>query len=422
MANHHCRPQPAALRLLAHPSRRRPVREIVERWAGKVNRLIDSFRRVMKRPIQMLASLMLAVSTNAHASLTFVEAQVIPNCHGNDVLLVDCSGNGHPDAIVANGSADKPLPSKLWINDGSGHFRDSGQDLGCAKSWSISCGRTHRGGATDLFIANGDWNHGDASHLWINDGQGRFNRSSVIFDTANTSCAVLGDLNGGGVMDLFVANHPYADGHGGGCEVWLNNGDGGFINTGQHLAPISAPRRVKLVDVDGDGSLDAIVLNAAGQDNAIFINDGKGHFTKSPENIGQGENIDVAVGDIDNDGKADLVIAKGAWGKTPKGIEVWHNEGNGHFVRRQCLGTNDVYGVAMADLNGNGYVDIVAVCGPDQPNQIFLNNGKGFFVDAKVDIGKGGNKVAIADLNHDNLPDLLIVGDDCARVLLQFRP
>jgi hypothetical protein len=57
-----------------------------------------------------------------------------------------------------------------------------------------------------------------------------------------------------------------------------------------------------------------------------------------------------------------------------------------------------------------------------QPNQIFLNNGKGFFVDAKVDIGKGGNKVAIADLNHDNLPDLLIVGDDCARVLLQFRP
>jgi len=88
MANHHCRPQPAALRLLAHPSRVVSA-EIVERWAGKVNRLIDSFRRVMKRPIQMLASLMLAVSTNAHASLTFVEAQVIPNCHGNDVLLVD---------------------------------------------------------------------------------------------------------------------------------------------------------------------------------------------------------------------------------------------------------------------------------------------------------------------------------------------
>ena len=367
----------------------------------------------------LVITLILSLSTKVHASPVFVEAQVIANYHGNDVVLADCNGDGHPDAIIANGAADQPQPSKLWINDGTGHFLDSGQDLGCAKSWSVTCGRTHSGGATDVFIANGDWTSGDASHLWLNDGRGQFTRSPASFRTANSSCALFGDLDGDGVLDLFIANHPYADGHGGESEVWLRNRDGRFIDTGQRLAPSSAPRRVKLVDVNGDGALDAIELYAGGQENVIWLNDGKGHFENSHENIGRGENIDVAAGDIDNDGKPDLVIAKGAWGKKPQGVEVWHNEGNGHFVRRQCLGANDVYGVAMAKLDGDAYVDIVAICGPNQLNQIFINTGQGLFVDAKAEIGKGGNKVAIADLNHDNLPDLMIVGDDCARVLLQ---
>jgi hypothetical protein len=200
----------------------------------------------------------------------------------------------------------------------------------------------------------------------------------------------------------------------------MNDGHGGFVDSGQRLEVSRAPRRVKLADVDGDGELDAIVLFADGA-NVILLNDGKGKFTKGRVEIGHGENIDVAVGDLDNDGKPDIVIAKGAWGKKPKGVEIWHNEGAGRFVMQMRLGNRDVYGVALADLNGDNALDIVAVCGPGQANQIFINDGKGNFVEAIADIGNGGNKVAISDLNHDGLLDLFIVGDESATIWLQHR-
>jgi hypothetical protein len=368
----------------------------------------------------VLVGWFLSLSSAASPTLSFVKSQVIDNPHGNDVVLADFGGNGNVDALIANGSADQPLVSRLWTNDGTGKFHDSGQALACAKSWSVVCARLRPGGANDVFIASGDWRLGDTSNLWINDGKGRFTCSSVNFGRANSSCAALGDLNGDDLVDLFLANHPYADGHGGECKVWMNDGHGGFVDSGQRLEVSRAPRRIKLADVDGDGALDAIVLFADGA-NVILLNDGKGNFTKGRVEIGQGENIDVAIGDLDTDGKPDIVIAKGAWSKKPKGVEIWHNEGAGRFVMKARLGNHDVYGVALADLNGDNALDIVAVCGPGQANQIFINDGKGNFVEVAANIGTGGNKVAISDLDHDGLLDLFIVGDESATIWLQHR-
>jgi hypothetical protein len=61
----------------------------------------------------------------------------------------------------------------------------------------------------------------------------------------------------------------------------------------------------------------------------------------------------------------------------------------------------------------------VLVNGTDQPNKIFLNNKHGHFYDSKIKIGNGGNKVAVGDLNHDNLIDIIIVGNETSRVYLQ---
>jgi hypothetical protein len=362
---------------------------------------------------------LISVRLKAQDSIIFIENQTIDNIGANDIIIADFNSDGNTDAFIVNGIWNKPLPSKLWINDGTGHYTDSKQNIENAKSWNAVPIYLSGDGYIDIFIVNGDWENGDSSHLWLNDGHGKFACSTNKFGKANSSCAAIGDLNRDGRPDIFVANHPYRNGQGGEDEVWFNEGNGNFINSGQKLGGSDAARRIKLADVNADGNLDAIVLN--GDTNRIWLNNGEGQFLVSKKNIGTGENIDLAVDDIDNDRDLDIIILKGAWGKTPKGIEVWTNDSKGNYSRTQSIGDYDGYGIASGDLTGDGYPDLVLVNGTDQPNQIFLNDKHGVFYDSKIMIGKGGNKVAIGDLNHDNLLDIMIIGNEYTKVYLQMK-
>jgi hypothetical protein len=369
--------------------------------------------------IVFLTAIIISFRLNAQDSIKFVLAQTILNTAGNDIILEDLNNDGNVDAFIANGKSNKSLQSKLWINDGTGHFTDSKQDFGKAKSWSVAYGDVNGDGFFDLFIANGDWENGDSSRLWINNGHGQFTCSAGTFGKANSSCAVLGDLNGDDALDIFIANHPYRNGQGGEDEVWFNEGQGNFTNSDQKLGRSDAARRVKLTDVNGDGFLDAVVLN--GDTNRIWLNNGKGQFKESSQYIGVGENIDLAVCDIDNDGDKDIVSVKGAWGKKPKGLEVWINDGKGNYSKTQSVGDYDGYGIAAGDFNHDHSLDFVVINGTNQPNQIFLNDKQGHFYDSKIDIGSGGNKVAVCDLNHDNLLDIMVVGNENTKVYLQIN-
>jgi hypothetical protein len=345
------------------------------------------------------------------AQIQFTDSgQKLGNGSSNDVILWDFDGDGDLDAFVANGTYNMPLSCQLWLNDGKGIFTASGQDFGTAKTYNISVADLNNDGIADVFFANGDWNSGDSSRVWINDGHGNFTSFGKGVGKANTSCTALADLDGDGDLDVFMANHPYSNNQGGEDEVWFNDGKGNFVNSGHKLGGSAAARRVKLVDVDGNGTIDAIVLNG-GEANKIWLNDGKGKFTDSGQNIGTGENIDLAVRDIDNDNDSDIVIVKGAWGNKPKGIEVWKNDRSGYFSKTQTIGTYDGYGIDMFDLNHDGYLDIILVNGTNQPNQIFINNGTGSFSESGILFGNGGNKVAVGDFNRDEIPDVFIVND-----------
>lgn len=356
-----------------------------------------------------------ANSALAQDSLVFKEAQTLPNSGANDVVLVDIDNDGDPDIATANGFWNQPLPSQVWLNNGEGAFRNSGQELGMGRSWGVSAADVNGDGHTDLFMANGYWTNGDSSRLWIN-RQGTFVDSGFRFGRANTSDAELADLNGDGTPDLFMANHPYSNGRGGGDQVWFNH-DSTFVRSEQTLDHNNTARHVELFDINQDKDMDAIVLHGDTL-NAIWLNDGRGNFT-SHHNIGSGENVDMTICDIEQDGDPDIIIAKGAWGNEPKGIAVWVNQGGARFILKQRAGTFDGYGITSGDLNADGYPDLVVINDEKQRNQVFLNNGRGRFNDAEISIGKGGNAVAVGDLNDDGLEDIVVVGNDHTNVYLQ---
>jgi len=117
-----------------------------------------------------------------------------------------------------------------------------------------------------------------------------------------------------GDLDAFVSNSDQAN------KVWINDGSGNFINSGQSLGS-SQSRYVRLGDVDDDGDLDALVTNRL-QANRVWTNDGSGNFTDSGQSLGSSWSHGVELGDVDDDGDLDAFVTN--YGQ---GNKVWINEG-----------------------------------------------------------------------------------------------
>jgi uncharacterized repeat protein (TIGR01451 family) len=159
----------------------------------------------------------------------------------------------------------------------------------------------------------------------------------------------LGDLDGDGYLDAFIVN---GNGSYRPESVWLNDGTGTFSRT-QYLGNFDS-RAVALGDLDGDGDLDAFV--AHNQPNLVYVNDGTGTFTTGwVQSSDVAGSVDVALGDLDGDGDLDAMVMNGG------GFDdaIWFNDGTGNFPVRSALAGTGYLGdtVALGDLDGDGDLD-----------------------------------------------------------------
>ena len=141
------------------------------------------------------------------------------------VSLGDVDGDGDLDAFVAN-PGDTNAPNRVWLNDGGGNFSDSGNSLGDSQSFDVRLGDLDGDGDLDAFVANADI---DPNRVWLNDGNGNFSDSNNSLGNSNSHGVSLGDVDGDGDLDAFVANLGEAN------LVWLNDGDGNFSDSGNRL-------------------------------------------------------------------------------------------------------------------------------------------------------------------------------------------
>ncbi len=227
---------------------------------------------------------------------------------------------------------------------------------------------------------------------------GRLENGGQRLGDGDSRTVQLGDFDGDGDLDAFVVNHDEEAN-----RVWVNDGAGVFTDSGQRLGAAYS-WDLALGDLDGDGDLDAFVVNNKGQASRIWVNDGQGDFSDSGQEIFNVDAHGAALADLDGDGDLDVMIADhGA-------NNVWQNDGNGQFRDTgQRLGTGDSWCVALADLNGDGAVDaFVGNLGYDngEPNRVWLNDGKGVFQESGQPLGDASTiGVALADVDGDGDTD-----------------
>jgi hypothetical protein len=179
-------------------------------------------------------------------------------------------------------------------------------------------------------------------------------------------------------------------------------------------------------DVNGDGRTDLFVGGAKDQAAVLYLNKGGGQFKQLPNTVfsdhHEFETTDAVFVDLDNDKDLDLYVVSGG-NESNFSDRIYWNDGTGLFsYKENVLPVTNSSGskIVAADLDGDGDPDLFRAgqvstgAYPTPPESYLFENEKGSFKDVcPAFLKKTGmiNAAAVADMNKDGKPDLVLAGE-----------
>jgi hypothetical protein len=326
-----------------------------------------------------------------------------------DVELADFNNDGKLD-IACGGF--------IWTGDGgAGGEMTWTSQTGPGPCFGVALGDVNNDGITDIACGTNNWgvrvytSNGGAGgpFVWTN--------SSQLLPTSGQYYGVaLADINNDGKLDLAAANNDYN-----GIKVWTGNGESGFATAWTDATGIGLPAtgdysQVRFGDADNDGKLDLAAAKRPGGVKVWKGNGGEGGFTWAEESTGlatDGRFYGLQFGDVNNDGKLDLVSGNYSFG----GIGVWLGDGGegGSMDWNDAkdglpMGT-DALDICLGDVNNDGRLDIGATS-ESEGLQVWAGNLPDLeitgWIEASTNLptSTGWYDVVFGDVNHDGMLDL----------------
>ena len=365
----------------------------------------------------------------------FLDLFVVNYCDWDPRYEPICTGiNGrgycHPDSFP-------PLTNTLYRNNGDGTFTDVSAETGISKAQGRGMGVAFadydNDGWPDIFVANDN----SPNLLFHNINGKRFEevglQAGVAYDDDGNALAGMGvdfrDVNNDGLPDIWhtaIENETF--------PLYLNKGKGTFVNAGQssHLANLTrlmSGWSNGIVDLDNDGWRDLVVARSNVMDNieqisrhfryaepnAVFRNLGNGQLedvsaTAGPDFTRPAPHRGLAYGDLDNDGRVDLVVtALGSLVQVFRNVTETHN----HWILLNLVGTK-------SNRMGLGaQVRLTTDKGRILYDEATTSTGYAASSDPRVHFGLGDSRIVreieirwpsgTRQLLHDVVPDRVLV-------------
>ncbi|OUJ75409.1 T9SS type A sorting domain-containing protein [Hymenobacter crusticola] len=263
----------------------------------------------------------------------------------------DVDGDGDLDLVYAI----KNTGLGVLRNNGAGTFTPVSSTISTSTEVAaLALGDLDSDGDLDLIFSEGT---SKTLQVRLNNGTGVFTGNGQVSISSNAMRVELADLDNDGDLDALTG---YGNTSTSPLNIRLNNGQGQFSGTTE--LPVGGYRgTIGLADFDDDGDVDiAVPIFQPDGKLSLWRNNGNATFTKAPDLlIGSGPQV-VEIGDIDGDKDLDIITDARENSASSNSINLNLNTGTGNFIRQADISTiSRPVDLALGDMDNDGDLDLV---------------------------------------------------------------